>query len=125
VIAENENVLAILDIYPATPGHTLVLPKQHYENIYVLSNEIASCLMEITLMAAVAIRSQLNPQGLNLVQANGRAAGQTVNHFHIHLVPRFKDDKVILEYGHLPVRAGAEELASMAARIKQGLLPNT
>ncbi len=121
ILDETKDVLAIMDLYPATPGHILVLPKQHIENICSLPNEIGTQIMMLAIALAKAITSQLQPNGLNLIQANGVFAGQTVNHFHLHLVPRYQNDGVILKFGHGSVLAEIRELVEIAAKIKQGL----
>lgn len=124
IIKENENVMAIMDLYPATPGHVLVLPKQHIENIYRMPHEIGSQIMTMAIAIATAIQHQLKSAGLNLIQANGIAAGQTINHFHLHLVPRYENDGVILKFGHSSDPTEIDRLAQIAAKIRQGINPD-
>lgn len=88
-VFENEHVLAFLDISQVTKGHTLVIPKIHKENVYELTSEIASNLFEAVPAIANAIKSEFNPIGLNVVNNNGEHAGQSVFHFHMHLIPRY------------------------------------
>ncbi|MBA4535675.1 HIT family protein [Bacillus aquiflavi] len=88
-VYENEHVLAFLDISQVTKGHTLVIPKIHKENIYELSPNIASHLFESVPSIANAIKAEFNPIGLNLLNNNGEQAGQSVFHFHLHLIPRY------------------------------------
>ncbi|OIK09164.1 HIT family protein [Bacillus sp. MUM 13] len=88
-VFENEHVLAFLDISQVTKGHTLVIPKIHKENIYELTPEIASRLFESVPQIAKAINQELKPIGLNVVNNNGEAAGQSVFHYHMHLIPRY------------------------------------
>ncbi|PLS17516.1 HIT family protein [Bacillus sp. M6-12] len=88
-VYENEHVLAFLDISQVTKGHTLVIPKIHKENIYELSPEIAGRLFEAVPKIAKAIQKEFKPAGLNIVNNNGEAAGQTVFHYHMHLLPRY------------------------------------
>jgi len=96
VVYEDDEILAVMDLFPATPGHVLVLPKQHIENIYSLREDLASRIMMTATRIAKAIKQQLSPDGLNLIQSNKLAAGQAIPHFHLHVVPRYKDDQVVL-----------------------------
>ncbi|MGE8205137.1 HIT family protein [Heyndrickxia sp. NPDC080065] len=88
-VFENEHVVAFLDISQVTTGHTLVIPKIHKENIYELTPEIASNLFEIVPKIANALKTEFEPIGMNLVNNNGEHAGQSVFHFHLHLIPRY------------------------------------
>ncbi|MBT2669563.1 HIT family protein [Streptomyces sp. ISL-14] len=87
-VFENEHVLAFLDISQVTKGHTLVIPKVHKENLYELTPEIAMNLFEVVPEIARAMKQEFQPVGLNLLNNNGEAAGQSVFHFHMHLIPR-------------------------------------
>ena len=93
-VYEDEHVLAFMDIAPANPGHTLVIPKQHYRNIFDMPAEVGSKIMQAAIPIANAIRAALNPDGLNLFQANEPAGFQTVFHFHLHLIPRWESDSI-------------------------------
>ncbi|MFC3883796.1 HIT family protein [Bacillus songklensis] len=88
-VFENEHVLAFLDISQVTKGHTLVIPKVHKKNIYELTPDIASHLFEAVPRIANAIKEQYEPIGLNLLNNNEEPAGQTVFHYHLHLLPRY------------------------------------
>jgi histidine triad (HIT) family protein len=92
VVFEDEETLAFMDINPANPGHTLVIPKQHIRNIYELDEETATAVMKATVKIAGAIKRALQPDGMNLVQSNERAASQEIFHFHIHIIPRWYGD---------------------------------
>jgi histidine triad (HIT) family protein len=122
VIKENKDILAFMDLYPATPGHILIIPKRHIENIYHLPADLGARIMGTAIELAGAIKYQLSPQGLNLIQANETAAGQTIFHFHLHIVPRYDRDPVFLKFGHGNVPARAEELEQIASRIRSGLV---
>ena len=87
-VFENEHVLAFLDISQVTKGHTLVIPKVHKENIYELTPEIAKHVFEVIPKIARAIKAEFSPVGLNILNNNGEAAGQSVFHYHVHLIPR-------------------------------------
>jgi histidine triad (HIT) family protein len=92
VLFENEKVISFLDIRPVNYGHTLVIPKTHYENFLSLPEDELSELIKVTKDISGAIINSLNPEGFNIVTNNGIAAGQSVFHFHFHIIPRFKDD---------------------------------
>ena len=84
--------LEFLDQGPATKGHALILPKQHFANIYEIPDETAAKAMILGKKMATAMTKALHSDGFNLVQNNGEAAGQTVFHFHMHLIPRYEGD---------------------------------
>ena len=88
-VLENEHVMAFLDISQVTKGHTLVIPKVHKENLFELTPDIAKNLFESVPAIANALKEEYKPLGLNLVNNNGEQAGQTVYHFHMHLIPRY------------------------------------
>jgi len=121
VLQEDEDALALMDLYPATPGHVLVIPKQHIENIYELPPELGAHLMVMAIGIARAIRQGLSPAGLNLIQSNETAGGQTIPHFHLHIVPRYKDDLVALSFGHGNAPAPTGDLRRMASLIRKTL----
>ena len=95
-IYEDDKVLAILDLSQATFGHTLVMPKNHYENIFDLDDETAQHLFSVVKKIANHYKVIL-PQlkGINLLNNNGSRAGQTVMHYHMHILPRYEDDDLI------------------------------
>ena len=89
---EDEDFRVILDLGPATRGHALLLPKEHYKNLFELDDETASKVLGIAKKVGAKMVKALHADGFNLVQNNGEPAGQTVFHFHMHLIPRYKDD---------------------------------
>ena len=89
---EDEQFRVILDLGPAAKGHALILPKEHYANIYEIPDEVAASAMKLAKKMAGVITEKLNCDGFNIVQNNGVVAGQTVFHFHMHLIPRYEDD---------------------------------
>ena len=95
-IYEDDVVRVFLDLGPATKGHALVVPKEHADNLYELSEETAAHVMKVAKKMATTMTEKLGAVGFNLVQNNGEAAGQTVMHFHLHLIPRYVDDKQIM-----------------------------
>lgn len=95
---EDEDFRVILDVAPASRGHALVLPKAHSENLYDSSDELLEKSMVLSKKMAIAMKEVLKCDGLNLVQNNGVDAGQTVFHFHMHLIPRYKKDGVGIQW---------------------------
>lgn len=119
IVYEDEHVLAFMDIAPANPGHTLIIPKQHYRNIYDMPAEIGGKIMQVAVPLANAIRTALNPDGLNLFQSNEAAGFQTVFHFHLHLIPRWEDDPLRLPWR--PSEGDMEEIGNIAVKIREAL----
>ena len=112
---EDEQFKVILDVGPATKGHALILPKEHYANLYELPEAVAMDVMKLAKKMAKIMTDKLCCNGFNLVQNNGEVAGQTVFHFHMHLIPRYKNDGEILKYN---VKSfSQEELAEIRAQI--------
>jgi len=120
LIYEDESSLAFLDIHPITRGHTLVIPREHCENIYELSETAGAAVIRAASRIARTLRQELQPDGLNLIQSNGRAAGQTVFHFHLHLVPRWNKDGLFLP-PHSPVLAERTNLEALAEALRARL----
>jgi histidine triad (HIT) family protein len=120
-VLEDKEVLAIMDLYPATPGHVLVFPKQHIATLYQMPPDLGARIMTTTIAVAKAIKEKLSPDGLNLIQSDEVAAGQTVSHFHLHIVPRYRGDPVILQFGHGNTPERVTELARIASLLKSKL----
>lgn len=114
-IYEDNDFRVILDIEPASKGHALILPKEHYANLYELSDELAAKALIVAKKVITKMTGILGCDGYNVVQNNGEAAGQTVFHFHIHLIPRYKDDNVNIGWsqGNLTEEIKAEILSGM------------
>ena len=93
-VYEDDDFKAILDVNPAARGHVIILPKNHAANIYELPDEDASKIMIVAKKIATAIEKAYHCDGVNILQNNGEAAGQTVFHLHVHVIPRFKGDTV-------------------------------
>ena len=99
VVYEDEQCLAILDISQVTKGHTLVMPKQHFDNLLECDDETAAHLIKVTKKLAKQIRERTGAEGVNILNNNGEVAGQTVNHLHIHIIPRYSDkDSFVCEF---------------------------
>ena len=119
VVHEDELTLAFMDIGQVNPGHLLVAVKAHAENVYALDEVQAAAVFRSVRRLARAIRDAFLPQGLSIYQANGTAAGQTVLHFHMHLVPRYENDGMNLAW---PVKNPPRQaLEENAARIRSKL----
>ena len=95
---EDDDFRVILDLGPASKGHALILPKKHYANLYEIPDETAGAAMVLAKKVGTAMKEALGCAGLNVVQNNGEAAGQTVFHFHMHLIPRYEKDQVGLSW---------------------------
>lgn len=93
-VYEDDDFKAILDVNPAARGHVIILPKNHAANIYELPDEDVSKIMVVAKKIATAIEKAYHCDGVNILQNNGEAAGQTVFHLHVHVIPRFKGDTV-------------------------------
>ena len=98
ILYEDDDFIIILDNGPATRGHAILIPKEHFENIFTMNEEIASKLFPVLIKVSNAMKKVLNCDELNLLQNNGRQAGQTVFHFHLHLIPRYKEDGVSFQW---------------------------
>jgi histidine triad (HIT) family protein len=119
VVHEDEDTLAFMDMGQVNPGHVLVAVKKHAENIFALDDAQAAAVFRSAARVARAIRGAFAPQGLSVYQANGAAAGQTVLHLHIHLVPRHEGDGMALTW---PVKnPPREKLAEYAEKIRAKL----
>ena len=95
-IYEDDDFRVILDLSPASKGHALVLPKEHCANMFEMPDELVSKAYVVAKKVAARMKDYLGCDGYNVLQNNGLAAGQTVFHFHIHLIPRMENDKAIL-----------------------------
>jgi histidine triad (HIT) family protein len=121
-VFENEHVFAFLDLSQVTKGHTLVIPKVHKENIFELTPEIASKVFEVVPQIANSIKKQFQPEGLNLLNNNGALAGQSVFHYHMHIIPRYgKGDGFGAVWKSHEDQYTPEKLQEIATAIKDGL----
>ncbi len=114
-IYEDEDFRVILDLGPATKGHALILPKEHAADLFELPEETAAKVLPVAKKVAANMMEKLHCDGLNLVQNNGEAAGQTVLHFHLHLIPRYAQDGQRI--GWKPQSPSAEELEETRRQI--------
>lgn len=93
---EDEDFRVILDLGPASKGHALILPKEHYANLYELDDEVAAKVLVLAKKMTNVLKDILGCDGYNILQNNGEVAGQTIFHFHMHLIPRYKEDDVTI-----------------------------
>ena len=114
-VYEDENFRVILDLGPATKGHALILPKEHYANLFELPEDTAAAAMKVAKKLSSQMVENLGADGLNLVQNNGEVAGQTVKHFHLHLIPRYRDDGQNILWN--PGKMSEEELEDIRKQI--------
>lgn len=114
---EDEDFRVILDLGPATKGHALILPKRHSADLYELPDETAAKVMVLAKKMAAKMTEKLQCDGFNIIQNNGETAGQTVMHYHLHLIPRYQDDgqKILWK----PTEVSQEELEQTQNRILQ------
>ncbi|MBE0538483.1 MAG: HIT family protein [Ignavibacterium sp.] len=118
IIFENEKFLAFLDINPVNYGHTLVIPKKHYDNFLTIpANELEE-LTRLTQYLSGAIKRALKADGFNVISNNGITAGQSVFHFHFHIIPRFEND---FHMRPRTIEYNTSEIESYAEKIKESI----
>lgn len=113
-VYEDEHTLALMDIFPVTDGHTLVITKEHAENVFEASSTALQAVAATAKRVAHALKDTLSPEGLMVFQLNGAAAGQTVFHYHMHLMPRAAGEPLAL---HTRVPGDPQRLATLAATL--------
>ncbi len=119
-VAEDEASLAFLDLFPVSDGHTLVIPKDHAENVFEMQDGPMRATAALARRVARAIRAELAPAGLAVYQANGEAAGQTVWHYHQHLIPRRMGEAMSF---HGRAQGDEAQLRAIATRISARVEP--
>ncbi len=120
-LMEDGRVLAFMDVNPVNEGHCLVIPKAHAPNLYEAPDESVAAAAAAARRVAAAVRLALDPPGINLMQANGPAAGQSVHHLHFHVIPRRADDG--LPFNWEPRPGDPDAIGEIAARIRAHLPP--
>lgn len=117
-VMETGKVLSIMDIHPASEGHTLVIPKRHCESVFDIDAEDMQAVALAARRIAAAIRAELAPDGMTVTQANGVAAGQTVMHYHVHLIPRTAGERMLFHgEGETDPKRLVELARAFAARL--------
>jgi len=119
VIYEDNSVMAFLDIRPLNLGHTLVIPKPHYVDIFDIPQKDICSIYKVAKQLAVAVKKATGADGISIIQQNGQAAGQDIFHFHIHVVPRF-NGQTLPRFSELK-EAERSVLDEMAQKIRQQL----
>ena len=97
-VFENERIMVFKDIHPAAPIHVLVIPKKHFENILEVDAQTLAHVMQVTQKLAKQIVEKLNAKGLNILTNTNEVAGQTVHHFHVHILPRYDEKELVIEF---------------------------
>ena len=118
-VYEDEDFRVILDLGPAAKGHALILPKEHFKDVTELDAAVAAKVLPLGAKIGAAMKKSLGCAGFNLVQNNGEAAGQTVFHFHVHIIPRYEGGPDMVTWK--PGKETSEALAETAAKIKTAL----
>ena len=119
IVYEDAETMAFLDIHPSAPGHTLVIPRRHYRNLFDISTESGLAVMRTVILVAQAVRAAFQPDGMNLIQSNERAGFQSVYHFHMHIVPRWFGDGILSPWRPRPVDGAA--LRQAGERIRKAM----
>lgn len=119
LVYEDENVIAFLDLRPLNEGHTLVIPKEHYETIFEIPQELIAYLHGIVKRVAVAVKEATKADGISIIQQNGKAANQDIFHLHVHVVPRYEGQK--LPHFNEISEVDIEKLNQTATKIRQYL----
>jgi len=116
-VTEDENTIAFMDINPAADGHVLVIPRQHAANIFEISREDLSATAITAGKVANAVQSAFEPDGVSIIQANGKGAAQSVFHFHFHIIPRWIGDGLKVNWG--PEPGDMSRIEQSAKRIRR------
>lgn len=119
-VYEDDQVVAFLDIAPASKGHTLVVPKQEYQDLLSVPPELLAVVHHAVQRVAQAIQQALQPHGMNILQNNGTAAGQNVFHYHVHIIPRWEGDRALRLWE--PKQATNDDLQMIADLIRVKLV---
>ena len=116
---EDEDFNVIFDANPATIGHALILPKEHYKNVFEIDEEIQAKAYKLAKKLAQPLTEAFSADGLNILQNNNEAAGQSVFHYHIHLIPRYRGKKAMIAW--IPHRQNKEKLEKGLAALREKL----
>jgi histidine triad (HIT) family protein len=119
LVYEDEKAMAFLDIRPLSEGHTLIIPKSHYENIFGIPEELIMHIHGVTKRVALAVKKVTQADGISIMQQNGKAAGQEIFHLHVHIIPRFEGQK--LPKFSETSETSKEKLSQTAAKIRRHL----
>lgn len=121
-VYEDEHVLAFMDIMPLTKGHTLLIPKTHCQDLFEMPEDVAANLYKVAPKIANALKTSFNPVGMNTVNNNGAAAGQSVFHYHLHFIPRYDEtDGLKVEWNSRQSEFPSELLQQLATQIRENI----
>lgn len=118
-VYEDDYFRAILDLSPASKGHTLILPKKHFKDVTELDETYAAKILPLAAKIGQAMKTKLGCAGFNIVQNNGEAAGQTVMHYHMHIIPRYADGPQMVIWE--PKESNPDEQAQIASLLSEAL----
>lgn len=126
LIYEDATVLAFMDLNPASIGHTLVVPREHWENMYEIPEKTLVEMAPVIKRVCVAVKKTVSAEGISIIQLNGEAAGQVVMHFHVHVIPRFRKDVISQGSGamiksHVFKNSERGHLDNLAKKIQENL----
>ena len=116
-VYESSEFRVIMDISPATRGHCLIITKEHYEDVYEIGAETAGKLFSLATVVARCLKEEVKCEGMNIIQNNGKIAGQTVFHFHLHLIPRYSKDQVNIMWKNQEI--SKQELEEMSKNLRK------
>ena len=119
MVYEDSNILAFMDLNPIREGHTLIVSREHWENLYDIPEKTLSELIAVVKRVAVAVKKTVGADGIQIIQNNGRSAGQVVMHIHFHVIPMFSEPRKRGRFGR--VMQNRKTLDEMAQKIKQNL----
>ena len=126
IVYEDAAIIAFMDLNPANVGHTLVVTKEHWENIYEVPENVLAEIAAVVKKVSGAVKKTVGAEGISILQLNGRAAGQSVMHFHVHVIPRFRGDPISTAIGAMVGHQGFEkqerrDLDETARKIRENL----
>ena len=121
VVYEDAHILAFLDISQTTEGHTLIIPKDHKGDVFEMGPSAMEQVFSVVPKIACALKKTFGCSGINIVSNNGESAGQTVFHYHVHLIPRYGTDKFGIQFVNNMAHYDAEKLAGLKDRIKENI----
>lgn len=117
-VYEDDKFLAFLDISQAEIGHTLIVPKKHFDNFLEMDDQTAKEMIILVKELAKKVKAATNASGINILNNNGASAGQSVNHVHFHIIPRYDNDDLVMKFTEHKLTK--EEFISLAKKIKRG-----
>ena len=126
IVYEDAAIIAFMDLNPANVGHTLVVTKEHWENIYEVPEIVLAEIAAVVKKVSGAVKKTVGAEGISILQLNGRAAGQSVMHFHVHVIPRFRGDPISTAIGAMVghqghKKQGRRDLDEIAKKIRENL----